>query len=60
MLADDLAAAAMAAIADRGGTTQAGGQPGVTRKPPDPDRNRSITRTSPSTANGTVPGAVSW
>lgn len=33
--------------------------PDVPRGPPDSDRKRSITRTSPSTATGPVPGAVS-
>lgn len=35
------------------------GQASVRRRPPPPDLNRSITRTSPSTANGGVPGTVS-
>lgn len=35
------------------------GHSSVMRRPPDPDRNRSVTRTSPSTASGPAPGAVS-
>lgn len=41
------------------GAPQAAGHASVTRRPPAPDRNRSITRTSPSNANGAVPDAVS-
>ncbi|UQW99168.1 hypothetical protein [Streptomyces sp. RerS4] len=38
---------------------RAAGHATVTRRPPDPDRNRSNTRTSPTTANGAVPSSVS-